>query len=384
MKITTRNPNPLTATAPRVFVGLDVHKKSIVLAARVERDQRWLLERTFCTGNLSKLRKALKKLSSHGEVRCCYEASGAGYYLYRLMREWGFYCEVIAPSLIPTKSGDRRKCDRLDARKLCAYFDSGLLTAVSVPDAEREAVRGLVRCRRQMKEDIVRAKHQLNHFLHTKGLIYRDGQNWSKMHRAWLARQEYACSADQETFDFYFSTLEYRERRLEEIDKRIQEIAENHPEYRESVRLLRAYRGVGIYTAMVLLTELGDIRRFGSPSGLMSYVGLTPSVKQSGESGNKAGSITKAGSARCRHVLVQAAWNCARRPAKSALIRKRQEGLPAWVVEHSWHAQKRLHKRFKHLETTIGRSKAVVAVAREFVGFLGYALMRQANGGVEL
>lgn len=381
MKIST--PKPSSRTLPTVYVGLDVHKNSISLAARISLNQGWLAERTFCTKDLSKLKKFLKKLSKHGTLSCCYESSGAGFYLYRLLRSWEIHCEVIASSLIPTKPGDRRKNDRLDAQNLCNYFANGLLTIVSVPDAEREAVRGLVRCRQALREDVTRAKHQLSKFLQTKGLVYHDGSNWTKTHRTWLARLKFDCGADTETFDFYLSTLDYRLRRLEEIDERIQKIAEQGP-YRESVQLLCGYRGVKTLTAMVLVTELGDIRRFASPAHLMSYVGLTPSLFQSGESGNKAGSITKSGSARCRHVLVQAAWNCIKKPMRSAHLCRRQEGLPSWALDHSWQAQKRLHARFRHLEITTNRNKAAVAVARELIGFLGYALMRQANGGREL
>lgn len=368
---------------PLVFVGLDVHKNSIVLAAKVQYQPGWLAEKTFGTEDLSRLSKFLKKLSKHGAVKCCYEASGSGFYLYRQLKNWNFDCAVIAPSLIPSKPGDTRKTDRIDARNLCQYFESGLLTEVSVPNAEREAVRGLVRCRQAIRDDVKRAKHQVSKLLQTKGLVYREGKKqWTDMHFGWLNRIKFDCSADTVTFQFYLSTLDSRMKRLEEADREIAKIAEQEP-YRDAVRLLCGFRGVKTLTAMVLITELGDIRRFASPSHLMSYVGLTPSVSMSGESGNKAGAISKAGSARCRHVLVQAAWNCARRPTRSRELRKRQEGLPAWAVECSWKAQKRLYERFKHLDTTVGRRKSIVAVARELVGFLGYTLMRQANGGKE-
>jgi transposase len=136
--------------------------------------------------------------------------------------------------LIPTKPGDRRKKDRLDAQDLCVYFGNGLLTPVSVPDAEREAVRGFVRCRQAMREDVTRAKHQLSKFLQLKGCVYHDGSNWTGKHRTWLSRLKFDCEADTETFNCYLSTLDYRQRRLEEIDARIQKISEQEP-YREPV-----------------------------------------------------------------------------------------------------------------------------------------------------
>lgn len=371
-------PKQTSLTNPIVFVGLDVHKDSIVLAAHLSYSREWLLEKRFGTSDLSKLRKYRKKLSKHGEVNCCYEASGAGFYLYRLLRTWGFHCEVIASTLIPRKPGEKKKCDRLDARKLSSYYEAGLLTYVSVPDAEREAVRAFVRCRQALREDVTRAKHQLIKFLDTKGLIYREGNNWTGKHRTWLNRQKFDNPLDKETFDFYYTNLETRERRLEEIDKRIHEISQSD-EYRDQVHLLCGFRGIKTLSAMVLLTELGDITRFKSPKHLMSYVGLTPSVNQSGESGNRARSITKAGSARCRHVLVQAAWNNIRKPVRSRELRERQEGLPAWAIEHSWNCQKRLYKRFHHLELRTSRPKAAVAIARELIGFLGWALYEFAR-----
>lgn len=373
MNVSTQN---LLANTP-IFVGLDVHKETIALAARHE--DKLVTERVFATKNLAKLQKCLVALSKKGQIRCCYEASGAGYHLARLIRSWGFECDVIASSLMPTLPGDRRKTDRLDAQRLCTFYQGGLLTAVHIPTKAQEAARGFVRCRQVMRKDVTRVKHQLSKFLQMKGLVYRDGTNWTGKHFAWLNRLTFDCEWDTETFQHYLSTLTFRLRRLEEMDEKIERLA-RQDDYAENFKILRAYRGVGTLTAMVLLTELGDIRRFSSPSKLMSYVGLTPSHHLSGESRVLRGSISKAGSAWCRHVLVQAAWNCMRRPTRSFELRKRQEGVPAWVLEHSWKAQERLHARFWHLDQSVGRSKAVVAVARELIGFLGHALIQRATG----
>ena len=111
---------------------------------------------------------------------------------------------------------------------------------------------------------------------------------------------------------------------------------------------------------------------------LMDYTGLTPSVNQSGGSDNKAHSITKAGNSRLRHVLVQAAWNYAKSPRRSKELQRRQEGLPAWVIERSNKCQRRLYKRFHHLAGTRDRKKAVVGIARELAGFLGAVLTELA------
>ena len=355
-----------------IFVGLDVHKNSIALAAR-SFDKGLIVERTFSTKDLGKLRKFLYKLSERGPVRCVYEACGAGFFLQRQMQAWEIPCEIAASSLIPRKPGDKRKNDRLDARMLAEYYQAGLLTMVCVPSAEMEAARGVVRCRQAFRKKVTQIKHQITKFLQTKGVLFTEGSNWTGQHRDWLSKLQFDCPEDNFTFNMYLKTLRYLESSLGELDCKIEQLSKREP-FQEPVRYLRAFRGVQTLTAMVLVTEIGDVRRFKSPRHLMSYVGLTPSVRESGDSGNKAGSITKAGSARCRHVLIQAAWCNVKRPKVGHELRLRQAGLPAWVVDDSWRAQERLYRRFKHLEITKGRHKAIVAVARELIGFLGCTL----------
>jgi len=374
----TADENSDTAKIPAtcVYVGLDVHKDTIVLAAR-KGDERseWLLEATFVVEDgLNKLIKCLKKLTKHGVVKCCYEASGAGFVIQRLLTDSGFECEVIASSLIPSKPGDKRKTDRLDARRLADYYRSGLLTPIAVPSKELEAARGVVRCRQAIRSKVTQSKNQLTKFLQTKGWAYRDGTAWTTKHRTWLAQLKFNDSLDKFTFDEYLSMLQYLEQRLKDLDAKLEELANTL--FRKPVDILRGFRGVQTLTAMVLVTELGDLRRFPTPRHVMSYVGLTPSVSQSGESRNRSSRITKAGSARCRHVVVQAAWNYIRKPQLASSLKSRQKDSPAWLIEQSWKAQNRLFERFKHLESTIGKNKAIVAVARELVGFLAAALQR--------
>ena len=126
---------------------------------------------------------------------------------------------------------------------------------------------------------------------------------------------------------------------------------------------------------MVVASEIVDFRRFERPGQLMAYVGLVPSEHSSGES-RRQGSITKAGNRRCRHVLVQAAWSYRGPPHVGAELKKRQEGQPAQVVAHSWKAQHRLHKLFRRIAYRKNNQTAVVAVAREMVGFL-WAVMQE-------
>jgi transposase len=145
------------------------------------------------------------------------------------------------------------------------------------------------------------------------------------------------------------------------------------------VERLRCFRGLDTHAAMVLATEIGDWRRFENPRQLMAYLGLVPTERPSGAT-ERRGSITKAGNSRCRHVLVQAAWIYRRRPAAGGALRRRQAGQPPRVVAHAWKAQQRLHKLFQRIATRKLPQIAVVAVARELVGFL-WAVMHDGVAG---
>lgn len=367
---------------PVVDIGFDVHKKTIFLAALCNRV--WLLERVFDTTDLSKLHQALKKLAKHGRLRACYEASGAGFWLHRQLTSWGVSCEVIAPSLIPVKPGERKKCDRLDARRLAQYFANGQLTSVRVPTPTEEADRDLVRCRFTFRKDVTKAKHRVIKFLARKERNYFKTA-WTNEHRDWLDQQEFDLVSDQLTYRHYLSQLKLLEARLVEIDSEIRGLSTS-ARYADMVRVLRGFRGVDTLTAMVFLTELGDLKRFADPRQLMSYLGLVPSVHQSGDS-RRDGSITKAGNSHVRHVLVQAAWNYFGANKVGKLLRQRQRDLPAWAVEQSNKAQKRLSKRLHHLTVTRGKCVAVVAAARELACFLAHSMLtleEQKASGIRL
>lgn len=368
-----------TAQEPIVHVGLDVHKRTIYLAARL--GNTWLLEKVFDAQNLAPFKKALKDLAKHGKLCACYEASGAGFKLHRTLSDWGIACDVIAPSLIPTKAGEKKKCDRLDARKLAQYLASGLLTSIRIPTLEEEADRDLVRCRFTFRKEATKAKHRILKFLARKGREYFQTA-WSEAHWQWLDQQAFELKSDQFTYRHYVDMLRSLLSRLTEVDSQIRELSKSEP-YRDSVRVLRGFRGVDTLTAMVFLTELGDLNRFGSPRHLMAYLGLVPSLHQSGDT-RREGSITKAGNSHVRHVLVQATWNYSGRPSVGKLLRHRQKDLPAWAIEQSSTAQKRIHKRLQHLTVTRGKCVAVVAGARELAGFLWAAMktlrVRQGEG----
>lgn len=322
-----------------------------------------------------KLRRFFSRLAGEGEVRACYEASGAGYVLARWMEEWGHACEVVAPSLVPRRPGERRKHDKRDAIDLARLYRAGELVVIRVPGEAEERVRDFVRCRETFQREILRSRHYLRTFLARRGFVYPK-TNWTQGHFAWiraLMRDGALVDEDLEVAQEYLALLEYKLARRDELDRRIEELA-LEPAYRATVGALRCFRGIDTLAAMVLATEIGDWRRFEEAPELMAYLGLVPSENSTGKRERK-GSITKAGNSHVRHVLVQAAWSYQFPPRVGVALKRRQQGQPPEVIVHAWKAQKRLHKKFRQIAARKESPIAAVAVARELSGFL-WAVMQ--------
>jgi len=358
--------------APSIIcIGMDVHKDSITLAilpsgagtpTRVER----------LPNDLVKLKRLLDRVARDGEVRACYEASGAGYVLHRALEAWGYACDVIAPSLIPKRPGVQRKHDKRDAVELARLYRAGELTAVRIPTEAEERVRDVVRCRTTFQREIVKSRHYILKFLARRGFVYREGTNWCTPHLRWLEHLTSETSplapADRVVFREYHALLAYKLQRRAELDRQIEQLALT-PALAAAVARLQCFRGISVQNAMVLATEIVDWRRFERPGQLAAYLGLVCRERSSGPRERK-GAITKAGNSHCRHALIQAAWAYQHRPLLSVAIRQRQQGQPPAVIAHAWKAQLRLHQRYQHLAYRKQPAIAVVAVARELIGFL--------------
>jgi transposase len=360
------------------WVGIDAHKKSLQFAV-LEGGQ----FREWKIANESKaIRRVARKLvkQAQGEVRCCYEAGPIGYALKRQLEAAApeLVCEVIAPSLIPKKSGERVKTDRRDARKLASYLQAGLLTEVHPPSEQDESARDLTRCRRALKGDLMRARHRLSKWLLRRGVHYTAGKKqWTGMHHKWLRGQRFEHCVDQVVFDQYLLAIEQLLERLEHIDSELKKLSESEA-YREPIGWLRCFRGIDTVAAMTILTEVHDFRRFDSPLQLMSYLGLTPSEHSSGES-KRQGAITKTGNTYARKVLVEVSWHYRHRAGVGAGLRTRRDGQPAWAIATADKAQMRLCRRYGRLVARGKPSqKAVIAIARELVGFI-WAVMREGR-----
>ena len=358
------------------WVGMDVHKNSIVVAV-LEGDQREDEAFTASITNEPKaIRRMMKRLRRDGaELRTCYEAGPCGFALHRLLNEMGISSAVIAPSLIPKKAGDRIKTDRRDARKLASLYRADLLTEIAVPDEDQEAIRDLVRSRESVVRDVRAARHQLLKFLLRRERIFRDTRNWTQAHRAWIRRQEFDHTAAQKAFEHYRTHLDYLEQRQAELDAEIVFIAQDEP-YRDAVGRLICLRGIKELTAMILISEIYDFRRFATAPAFSAYIGLVPSEHSSGgPGGEKRGPITKTGNTHVRRALIEAAWHYRHKPSLQGALKRRVEGQDPGIVQHSWTAQKRLHRTYWRMVSKGKQTPvAATAVARELAGFV-WALM---------
>lgn len=356
------------------FVGLDVHVSSISVAVAEEGRSGEVRFVGHIDNRPDAVRKLVKKIGKGFELHCCYEAGPCGYVLYRQLKSMGVRCDVVAPSLIPRKTGDRVKTDRRDAEGLARMHRAGDLTKVWVPDETHEALRDLVRARESVVKQVLAAKQRVRHLLLRAG-IEKPGSltTWSWKHREWLRSVKFEHSSRDSAFACYLEDLEHHLGRLDRIEEAIDDALElAAPEIRAVVSTLESFRGIGRVTAATLVSEIGQFLRFEHPREVMGYVGLVPSEHSSGgPKGTRRFGITKTGNAHLRRVLIEAAWHYRHRPYVGHSLRKRQAAVPDQVKEQSLRAQRRLNARYHRLH---GRGKplqvATTAVARELVGFL--------------
>ena len=360
---------------PSTFVGMDVHKKDIAVAMLVAGQNgptEWRV-----ANEPAAVRRLGKKLQREGRspIHCVYEAGPCGYALQRQLQGLGLACDVVAPSMIPIRPGEKIKPDRRDAQKLAELARGHLLTVVHPPTEDEEAVRDLCRGRDDARLDLMRARHRLGKFLLRRGRVFGTGQQraWSQAHRWWLGAQRFERAAERIMFEDYLLSVEQAEARRRSLELHLEDIA-HEPPYAERVGWLRCFRGIDTVTAITLVAELHDFRRFRSPSQLMAYLGLVPSEYSSG-SRQQRGGITHTGNRHVRRLLIEAAWHYRHKPHVSEKLAARRHGQPATKIALADKAQLRLCRRYRRMERR-GKhpTKIVVAVARELTGYLWAAL----------
>lgn len=353
-----------------VFVGLDVHAETIAVAVCEGREVvRSLGE---IPNRPEAVRRLVGKLGPRKNLKVCYEAGPTGYVLYWQLTALDVSCEVIAPSLVPMKAGDRIKTDRRDAERLARSYRSGDLTAIWVPDAEHEALRDLVRAREAAKQDELRAKHRLGKYLLRYGQRAPEGsRSWSASWWQWARALQLPYANQNTVLVDYILEVDQQAQRIARLEAAIDvAIAQASPHLQAIVEALQALRGVAKVTAITLATEFGSFSRFEHASQVMSYTGLVPSEHSSGPK-TRRGGITKTGNSHLRRVLVESAWHYRHRPRLAKRQKDQQASISPVVASMAWRAQERLHRRYWALSAkSKPKAKIATAIARELVGFV--------------
>jgi transposase len=353
------------------FLGLDVHAETIAVAvAEPDREVRAL---GIIPNREESIRRLVKKLGPAEQLRACYEAGPTGYVLYGQLTSMGVQCEVIAPTLVPVKAGERVKTDRRDARKLAQSYRAGDLTPVWVPDEAHEALRDLVRAREAAKQDQLRAGHRLSKFLLRHGRRPAAGiKPWTLRYMDWVRQKvHFEQPAQEYTRLDYVHEVEHSNDRVQRLEAAITEAVKlAPPEMQEVIQALQALRGIAQVSAVTIVSEWGQISRFAGARQLMGYRGAVASEDSSGKRVQR-GAITKTGNAHLRRIVIEAAWAYRHRPAIGATLRKRQQGVKEEVKDIAWKAEHRLHKRYRSLSAA-GKSqqKTMTALGRERLGFI--------------
>ena len=347
------------------YVGLDVHKDSIAVAvayAGREAPESW--------GTIPNTKKAVAKLvdrlySEKETFLLCYEAGPCGYTLYQSLTAMGMDCQVVAPP-----RNEKIKTDRRDALRLARLLRAGELVEVWVPDQEQEAVRDLCRCRADFKAQQQKLRQQLNAFVLRHGHHWpTNWKRWTQKHLEWLESLDFSYEYQAEVRDEYIAAVRLSSSRMTDLDEKLSQVLRGWS-WAPLANSLMALRGFDQLSAVTLLSELGDISRFGSPNQLMGYLGLVPCVYSSGAH-RRTGGVTQAGNRHARQVLVESAW-CYRFPARqTAYMNRKAEGASAYAQAIAWKAQKRLCGRYRKLIAEGKNQKVVcVAIARELTGFV--------------
>lgn len=357
----------------QVYIGIDTHKATNQLAHAFEgRDKPENIGRVSAdlNGTVDAIRRFQKKHDlKKDQLHICYEAGPTGFVLARRLIKLGYDCIVVAPSKIPTASGDKIKTDKRDARKLARLHRAGELTAVHVPDVADEAIRDVCRARTDAVNAKVRAKKQLLGFLLRNGYHYKGKANWTEAHMRYLRELVLPTPAQKIVLEEYLQMIDAAVKQVMRYEEQMLELLKSW-QRRPLVEAVMGFKGFKEVAAMVIVSEIGDFKRFKHPKQLMGYLGLTPSEESSGGK-RRQGSITKCGNGHARWMLVECAGHYQAPPKISKALSKRQEGLDREIREVAWHAQHRLNKRWiKLMFRNVHFNKIRVAIARELSSYI--------------
>lgn len=361
------------------FVGLDVHAATIAVAVAESGRDGEVRDHGIIPNELGAIRRLFQKFGTKN-LRVCYEAGPTGFALYWQLTKLGIDCEVIAPTLIPKKAGERIKTDRRDAAKLARCYRAGELTPIWIPDQAHEALRDLVRAREAAKHDQHRARQRLSKFLLRSDKKPPQATSaWTQKYVEWIRSLTFEHVAQQATLVDYLGEVDHLEQRILRLEASIDDALKTaSPSLKAVIDGLQALRGIARLTATTIAIEIGSFTRFESAKQLMAYCGVVPSEHSSG-SNRRQGAITKTGNSHVRRVLFESAWSYRHRPSLGRALKQRQQHAGSSTVETAWKAQHRLHRRYVQLAAR-GKplTKIIGAVGRELLGFI-WAIARDVE-----
>ena len=307
-----------------LFVGIDCHLKSWKITIYSEEFE---LKTFSQEPNSAKLAQHLPKNYPGAKFSCVYEAGFSGYWMQRELSECGIDCIIAHPADIPTMDREKKmKSDVIDSRKLCRSLRNREIEGIYVPSIELQEARSLVRARVKLVNDLTRVKNRIKFFLMFYGItISTQGNSWGKNYLAKLQQVQLKTEAGQRSLEFLLQELHFLIEKEKWIRKQIEQLSLTDP-YQEDVRLLRTIPSVGLITAMTIMTEIGDIKRFKSLDKLCCYFGLIPTSHSSGEK-NRIGRNTSRGNKYLKHLLIESAWIIIRKDPGLLLYYKKQIGV---------------------------------------------------------
>lgn len=294
-----------------IYIGLDVHLKSWKVSIFSEEfELKTFTQPPDCMLLISFLKKNYPGATYH----CVYEAGFSGFSTQRALTLMGAKCSVIHPADVPTMDKERKqKSDRIDSRKLGRSLKNGDLKAINVPDEQLEQDRALLRTRDRLVRNKTRVKNRVKFFLMFFGVVIPEkfsGKIWSKSFVEWLNTLCLGKSAKC-SLETYLSELSHLERLEKQLNKSIKELSRSN-KYAKNVNLLMGIPSIGLTSAMILLTEIGDINRFKSLKSLCCYFGLVPNSRSSGET-SYVGRMTRRGNSYLKFILIECAWTAMRK-----------------------------------------------------------------------
>ena len=363
-----------------LYIGLDVHREAVAIAVAEQGRKGEVRDYGQISNDLHALERFITRLrQTHGKrvtLRACYEAGPCGFGVARRLQQLGVECAVVAPSLTPTRAGDRLKTDKRDARKLARLLRAGELSAIYIPEPTDEAIRDLCRARSDAVDDRRRSRHRLKAFLLRHGYRYQGRTSWNAAHERYLRELMLPHPAMKVILEEYLISVQLAGERIARTEAAMSELLGKW-RLEPAVRALMAMKGFQTVAAMIVVSELGAVDRFTHPRQVMAYLGLVPSEKSSSNR-RRQGAITKCGNAHARWLLVECAQHYAAPPKVSKELSRRQQNQSQAVRALSWKAQNRLHQRYCRLMARwLQRNKVIVAVARELCGFIWELLRTQ-------